>query len=331
MLVKSLTVVTLVLSMLSSHVPLAFAGCGCDKPPPTPAAAVPHVAFAGMPVMLFDSNMQAGQQWTVTFEQDGVAVGPITTSVVSRRDLTNLSNTAAIPQLIVTLPELPAGPTRIIAATAATGASFIVPEDKFTTIAKPIMITEQNTDYTVNNYATGIGGDGTLYLSVGGLDAVCEATEFQVVLPDYPFRVSGVAIFNVQGFFIDALNGQSAPHFQLEPRQGVSSDVLHYFRHSFAEYCTAHLPGEAKEVDPTDPNWHRDGSPHVDYSTLIFAFAGKVNGATPDAGSAAFTVDMETQLGDGTDVWEVEREEEFIIGDDDDSDDEEDDDDGDDD
>lgn len=28
------------------------AGCGCDKPPPAPAAVIPHVAFPGMPVTL---------------------------------------------------------------------------------------------------------------------------------------------------------------------------------------------------------------------------------------------------------------------------------------
>ncbi|NOT57975.1 MAG: hypothetical protein HOP18_25505 [Deltaproteobacteria bacterium] len=318
MAIKQLFFVALILGTVGSHTATVHAGCGCDKPPPTPAAAVPHVAFAGMPVTFFDSNMHVGQTWTVTFEQHGAAVGSVTAPVVSRRDLTNPSSTTSVPQLVVTLPELPAGPTRAVVSTTATGASFIVPEDKFTAIAKPVMVAEQDTDYSVDNYATGIGTDGTVYVSVGGLNGVCEAMEFRAVLPNYPLRVTSIAILNAQGFFIDALQGQSAPHFQLESQQGASSDILHYFRHSFAQYCLTHLPGGAKEVDPTDPHWHRDGTPHVDYSTLIFAFSGQVNGTTPSAGNAALTVDLETQLGDGTNAWEVEREEEITSGDDDD-------------
>ncbi len=65
-----------------------------------------------------------------------------------------------------------------------------------------------------------------------------------------------------------------------------------------------------KEVDPLDTNWHRDGTPHVDYSTLIFAIAGHLdNGATPAPGPTSFAVNMETVLGDGVEPWEIEQEE----------------------
>ena len=35
---------------------LANAGCGCDKPPPMPAAVIPHVAFSDMLVTFFDPS-----------------------------------------------------------------------------------------------------------------------------------------------------------------------------------------------------------------------------------------------------------------------------------
>jgi hypothetical protein len=46
---------------------LAIAGCGCDKPPPLPAAVIPRVAFPGMSVTFFDPSFVVGQQWDITF------------------------------------------------------------------------------------------------------------------------------------------------------------------------------------------------------------------------------------------------------------------------
>lgn len=52
----------LVFSLLSFFVPgSTWAGCGCDKPPPQPAAVIPHVAFPGMSVTLSDKSFIAGQ------------------------------------------------------------------------------------------------------------------------------------------------------------------------------------------------------------------------------------------------------------------------------
>jgi hypothetical protein len=153
--------------------------------------------------------------------------------------------------------------------------------------------------------------------------------EFKAFITDYPLRVENMLIFNIQGFFIDSLSTQSADFFLIEPQQGVKSDLLHYFRHSFEQYCIDHQPGGAGEVDPTDPNWHLNDTPHVDYSTLIFAVAGNLNdGSVPPAGSASSELELETRLGDGTGAWEPEREEEVVtLPDDDDGDDDDDDDD----
>src|SRR5260370_23392106 len=52
---------------------LANAGCGCDKPPPLPAAVIPSVAFIGMPATFFDPGFVAGHQWTIPFNSRKVA------------------------------------------------------------------------------------------------------------------------------------------------------------------------------------------------------------------------------------------------------------------
>jgi hypothetical protein len=82
-----------------------------------------------------------------------------------------------------------------------------------------------------------------------------------------------------------------------ETQKGQDSDTLHYFRHSFEKYCAAHLAGGEDEVDPQDPHWHLDGTPHVDYSTLIFAVAGHFDdGSFPTPGSASFKIELETEI-----------------------------------
>jgi len=305
------------ISLLINHPTSAQAGCGCDKPPPAPASVIPNAAFPGMQVTFFEKRLQVGQTWSLKFQHGSKTVGIAMGTVLSRRNLTDPSGATYTPQLVATLPEMPIGPTRIIASTS--GASFSVPRKSFTVIAKPLMVSEQNTDYTLTPYTTAVGTNRALYMSVGGLDRVCKAMSFRAILTNYPFRVSQIAIINAQGFFIDALIGPTTDYFQVEPQTGMKSDILHYFRHSFEQYCADHQPGGSKEVDPADPNWHLDGTPHVDYSTLIFAFSGRLNGRTlPRPGHTSSPLEVTTQLGDGTGAWEVERPEENIDDDEDD-------------
>lgn len=299
--------------------PSTWAGCGCDKPPPLPAIVTPHVAFPGMAITFADSNLQVGQTWTVNFQHNEVTIASVTATVALKRDLTNPSGTTSNPQLHVVVPEMPVGPTRLFLSSDS--GTLVVPHTAFTVIAKPLLIAEQNTEYDVPNYMAAVGTDGTIYLSVGGLGEVCKAISFQAILADYPLRVQHITIINAQGFFIDTLSGPQAAHFAIAPQQGTSSDVLYYFRHSFAEYCASHLPGGTKEVDSADPNWHRDGTPHVDYSTLIFAIAAKMpNGSLPPPGLLSSELEGESLLGDGTSAWEVERSTETVSDGDDDDD-----------
>ena len=55
--------------LLLGHPTQSQAGCGCDKPPPAPAAVIPNFAPGGTRVSFFSDGLQLGQQWTVTFQQ----------------------------------------------------------------------------------------------------------------------------------------------------------------------------------------------------------------------------------------------------------------------
>lgn len=285
------------LAVLSIGSPgMTYAGCGCDKPAPAPATVIPQAAFPGMPVTLFHGSFQVGQTWQVTFQNDLTRM-VVPATVVSKRTLTDPTGATTVPQLIVAVPKLSMGPTRITAARDE--VSFTVAETQFTIIGKPVAVAEQAGTLVVKKYTTGVGADGTVYVSVAGFNTVCQAMEFRTLLSNYPLRfgMGDVAITNHQGFFIDALDTYSADHFSILPPVGSGSNILDYFRHSFAQYCAAHQPGGPKEVDSRDQNWHRDGTAHTDYSTLIFAIAGHFdNGSIPRPGSISFDLRLQANV-----------------------------------
>ena len=284
---------------LLSQPHLAQAACGCLKPPPEPATVIPNMAVPGLPITLFHDSFQAEQWWNVVFES-WTAGKPIrrtvTARVIQKRDITDPTGATYTPQLVVHVPSLPNGPTGITVSRLKD--SFHVSEESFTVIGKPIMLSERTTNYNVKNYTTGVGHDGTLYISLGGITNVCQAMDLEGMLKDYPLRLedNDIVIWNFQGFLIDTVSLENVDHVWVEPQAGKKSDRLHYFRHSFETYCEDHLPGGVKEIDLQDPNWHLDGTPHVDYSTLIFALTGRFDdGSIPQAGSASFTLEMKTK------------------------------------
>jgi len=292
----------------------AQAGCGCDKPAPAPAAVIPQAAFPGMPVTLVHESFQTGQDWQVTF-QNNAALVTVPAKVVLKQTLTDPTGATAVPQLVVAVPNIAMGPTRITAVGA--GVSFTVLETSFTVIGKPVAIAEQSGSFSVKKYTTGVGADGTIYVSVAGLQGVCQPMEFQIMLKGYPLRfgMGDIAITNHQGFFIDALDTESADHFAIYPSAGPMSNTLDYFRHSFALYCANHQVGGAKEVNSQDQNWHRDGTAHTDYSTLIFAIAGHFdNGSMASPGRASFDLHLLAHIGDNNEEWAQERSEEGSLG-----------------
>ena len=291
------------------------AGCGCDKLPPEPAAVIQNAAFPGMPVTFFYNKFKVGQTWTVVFHSASSTVS-VQGSVVLKRTITDPTGSTKQPQLVIVVPDLPMGPTSL--EVSMSKASFVVPKESFTVIGKPVMIAEQAGNYAVKNYTTGVGADGTLYISLGGLNQVCKPMEIRGLSTNYPLRFANwgdVVILNHQGFFIDSFDKPSADHFFIQPLSGGTSDRVDYFRHSFAQYCADHQPGGVKAIDPQDPNWHLDGTAHTDYSTLIFAISGRLSdGSIPKAGDASFALTLQASIGDNNEMWAHEKAEESVSG-----------------
>ena len=63
---------------------------------------------------------------------------------------------------------------------------------------------------------------------------------------------------------------------QVVPEAGGDTDTFLYSRHPFETYDVEHQPGAAHALDPTDPNWHVDGTRHPDN----FHFVAVIGGAT---------------------------------------------------
>jgi hypothetical protein len=269
-----------------------------------------------MPITLLDPSLQQGDKWTLVF-WSGLTTAQVEARVVHKRDLTapnleNPSQTPFRPQLIVSVPDLPVGPTSITAYGET--ASFVVPKENFTIIATPVLVSEQTANYDIFGYTTGVGSNGAIYLSIGGLANVCKPMEFKAHLEGSPLRIDSVAILNAQGFFIDLLPPITDIFFFDPENNSNRSNLLHYLRHSFQGYCEAHKPQGAKEVDSQDPNWHLDGTLHVDYSTLIVAITGHfADGSGPAPGSVSYEkLDIDTNLVSSMGSWEYELPEEVI-------------------
>ena len=238
----------------------------------------------------FYDGLQPGQQWTVTFQQGSTTVST-RGFVVLQRALTDPTGQTRQLQLVATVPtEAALGPTRILASTPT--ASFMVTEDSFTVVGKTLSVSELEIEYDVNDYRTAVGSDGALYIGVGGLDVVCKAMAFSATImrmtPGGQLQADKVVVFNSQGYLLDdSVNG--ADHFSF------GSNEMSYWRHSFDTYCVNHQFGGIQEIDPGDHNWHLDGTPHIDYSTLLFAIAGhSADGSTLPAGEVLFDIRLQS-------------------------------------
>jgi len=294
----------------------ADAGCGCNKPPPLPAAVIPSVAFEGMTITLFNPAFAVGQSWSVTFTDTSTSV-TVTSPVISRRNITDPSGNTRTPQLVLSVPEVLVGPVSIAASNGT--SSMNIPASDFVVLGRPIAVAETNQEINAASYSMAVGLDGTLWVGIAGLARVCDPIEIDAQFKGYPlqFGFGDVSIINLQGFFIDTLNSQSAGHvsFQAADDSGTDSTKLIYFRHDFEQYCKNHLIGGSLQVDPLDTNWHLVGSPHVDYSTLFFAIAGKLpNGSTPPPGlmAANLTLTVTTYTDAQGLSWEPETNEEGV-------------------
>ncbi len=272
--------------------PAAHAGCGCQKPPPPPAALRPNVTYAGTPVTFFGSALQAGQPYLVTFTSGTTAgTASVTAAAVVKRDLADATTKT---QLVVTLPSLPLGPTSITVTNASTGSQVMAVNDStFTVAPQPLAVPTDYGRYHWPSYQAAVGRDGVVYLSLD-LSGLSRPIVFEAQAVGYPLRFSNkdVLFRNVQGFLMQLLvQGSGAtpvPGMFVYPADSGSadSDKLHYSRHEFSTYFLQHQERQPHAVDPSDGNWHMDGSRHVDHNHLILAIMGHMpDGSLPAPGA----------------------------------------------
>jgi len=64
-----------------------------------------------------------------------------------------------------------------------------------------------------------------------------------------------------------------------------TSTILSYWRHEFGTYKEQHRQQDAFQTD-ADPDWHADGTYHVDHNTIVVAVSGKLaDGSIPRPGA----------------------------------------------
>ena len=264
---------------------LSEAGCGCEKPPPVIAEIRPHVTYAGMPVTLFHPNLQPGQEYEVTFTS-GITGESETeeATAVLRRDLADQQEK---PQLEVRVPQLPLGPVSVsVAVEGETGALIALPDHMFTLAPQPYKVPKFGKSKD-KKYRAAVSRDGVVYISLD-MSKVQEPRVFMAYAKKYPlrFKSDDVVFYNTQGYLMQLLDAGIPGLFALEATDKKDdSDILQYSRHEFSTYFLQHEERQPHAVDPTDPNWHLNGSPHIDHTFLIVAIQGRLNdGSLPTPG-----------------------------------------------
>lgn len=277
----------------------AEAGCGCDKPPPPLAAIRPAFAPPGGTVTLFATGLVVGQSYSVTFT-NGVASATVAGVATLKRDF---ADGVAKPQVTVTVPPLPLGPTAV-SLNAGPTSLLAIPATDFTTLPAPVALTEETGETIFYCYHAAIGADGTTYIPLD-IAAIAQRMIFNGFGQGYPlsFTAADIAIYNTQGVLMQLLGPANAPIYAITDDKGTDNSFsLTYDRHEFLTYRSQHVHEGGLLLDPTDPVWHLDGTRHIDHDNLVIAIRGTIkNGSLPAPGaSKSFNLDIATALDSGT-------------------------------
>jgi hypothetical protein len=282
------------LALLCAAVPRPVeAGCGCDKPPPPRAEVRPFVASPGQRVTLFHETLEPGRRYEVEFVSS--LTGARDWSQGRARRAHDLADAAVRAQLVVVVPEVSFGPVAITVWQRDT-VVMTVQDDAFTLAGEPIPLHDFAETVTRQGYRTGVGRDGTLYIPVD-VSAVAEATTFNGRAVGYPlaFSAADVAMYNDQGFLMQLLDPAERGLFEIHGGRNGASDSLAYWRHEFVTYKRDHRQKEHLDAG-SEPEWHRDGSRHIDHDRIVVAIRGRVGGgASPEPGETQpFTLIVES-------------------------------------
>ncbi len=292
----------------------AQASCGCEKPPPVAAAVRPGFAFPardlfascdlarGGCVALFGDALVDGQTYGADFTHGNGHHRRV--DVVARRARDLADGSWRVQLWVPVPPKSSLGPAAITVRDQAGAVVLAIPDTDFTVIAPPVVVPEAGGVVAVDKYRGAVGRDGTLYvaLDVSGMLPRVEfaAKGYALALR---FAKEGMALYNTQGVLMEALtsavmdedlndDGDSTDPGEgdwnqnglldnpdisaVVPDGGGDSDAFLYSRHPFETYEAEHQPGGPRALDPTDANWHVDGTRHTDN----FHFVAAIPGAT---------------------------------------------------
>jgi len=254
---------------------LAAAGCGCKKAPPAVAYVRPSVTWSGAPLNLFHEKLAPGSAYRVRFTSSSGTTAEVVGTAVDRRDL---ADGAVKTHLTVAVPGLPLGPAAIEVLDAGDVPVLAVPDEDFTVAPAPVALPASMGANRFDGHRAAIGRDGTVYVSAD-LSALREARTLDLYGKGLPlgFELDGVAFYNTQGVLMQLLDQPMAGLVTFDTIEGgrFDSTRLRYFRHEFETYFLAHGERATHAIDPADPEWHVDGTPHVDHDHLIVALAGR--------------------------------------------------------
>jgi len=278
----SLAVAALAVAGALSATP-AEAGCGCTKPPPPRAAVRPFVGHADQKITVFNDQLVPGTMYWVQFTStvDGSSDWSRGKAAM-RRDFADGQSRA---QLRVAVGNVSLGPCTI-GVYAANVPLFVLGDDQFTVIGEPVVIHDFSETVTERAMQAGVGKDGTVYLPLD-VSNVSDATVFTGTANGFPLEFGGqnVAMYNEQGFLMQLLDPTSPGLFRVSPNMNQLSDTLAYWRHEFRTYKQQHRQLDAWRTDD-DPEWHADGSPHIDHNHIVVAVSGQLaNGQRPTPGA----------------------------------------------
>jgi hypothetical protein len=270
---KSLRYALAILAAAASLPPAAHGGCGCDKPPPPRAAVRPFAGHANQVITLFNDHLIDGVRYEVVFES--TIDGSHDSSRGKSRAKKDFADGQMRQQLRVRVPEITLGPCRI---TVRAGGQplFALTEDQFTITGQPIVLHEFDENIDRWDYQAGVGLDGTIYIPVD-VGQVDDATTFLGSARGLPvsFQSQDVAIYNDQGFLMQLLDPTKPGLFRLYSGSATDSTTLGYWRHEFASYKRQHRQQDDFNTDG-DPDWHENGTYHVDHDHLMIAIRGRL-------------------------------------------------------
>jgi hypothetical protein len=262
--------------------PVVNASCGCDKPPPPRANVRPFVGAPDENINLFDDRLVPNAQYTVLFQsRDGVQDWSRGKAVVKR----DFADGASRVQLRVEVGNVSMGPATISVYDNTDTLVYSLSDDQFTVIAPEIMLHDFNETVTQDNYQTGVGADGTIYVAVDTTN-VTDATTYSGSAVGFPLRFDSrnVAFFNDQGFLMGFLDPKSPGLFSIVSGDADTSTALRYWRHEFRTYKEDHRKRD--EHRSADGEWHADGTPHVDNYHMVVAISGVMDdGSRPTPGA----------------------------------------------